>query len=170
MEMKRDKHIQISMNKSLRLDNVLVNDIVIIDFNADEIDAVEDYQFFTVVEKMKNEIAVKGAKQIGPLIRYSWAGDDDGGAKIQIGLMLQADRYIDNINTPYRMETAVHVKNCLYTRFTGLEEDIHFAYQKIAVTAYEEDIKLKGSSYTVFLDSNDDGTITADIFMERADE
>ena len=126
-----NNHIHISMNKKLRLDNVLVNDIVRIDLNADEIDAVEDSQVFAIVEKMKNEIVSKGAKQIGPLIQYSWSGDDDCGIGIKISLMLQADRYIENVNMPYRMESIIRAKNCLYTRFTGLEEDMRFAYQKM---------------------------------------
>ena len=83
--------------------------------------------------------------------------------------MLQADKYINNVSYPYYMESVISVNNCMYTRFCGTEEDIQYAYQKIAVTAYEENIKLKGSSYTVFLDSDDSGNITADIFMERAD-
>lgn len=164
-----NNRIQINKNKTLRLDNVLVKDIVRINSTTDEIDSVVDEQLAAIVEKMKNEIISKGAMQIGPLIHYSCSGEESDDVGIRISLMLQADRHIKNVNYPYRMEPVILCKNCMYTRFIGSEEDIHFAYQKMEVTAYEEGIRLKGSSYTIYLESDEFGTITADIFMERAD-
>jgi hypothetical protein len=46
--------------------------------------------------------------------------------------------------------------------------NLQFAYQKLNLVAFEENIKLKGDSYTIFVDRKD-GIITADVFMERAD-
>lgn len=41
--------------------------------------------------------------------------------------------------------------------------------KKINLEAFEKDISLKGDSYTIFVDRNEeDETITADVFMERA--
>ena len=54
----------------------------------------------------------------------------------------------------------------MYVRYTGPESMLKFAYDKIHLTAFEEDIKLKGDSYTIFVNQIDDN-IVADIFMER---
>lgn len=56
----------------------------------------------------------------------------------------------------------------MYARYIGEESKLKFAYDKINLIAFEEDIPLKGDSYTVFVAKNDDGII-ADVFMERAD-
>jgi len=46
-----------------------------------------------------------------------------------------------------------------------------FAYDKINLYAFENDIKLKGDSYTVFVDSQEENdTIIADVFMEREND
>ncbi|MBR2674075.1 MAG: hypothetical protein IKE52_01265 [Mogibacterium sp.] len=160
------RKIDIQKSKSLRLDNVLMKDIINITEADTGVQEEDDFSLGFEVEKMDNEIRTKGANQIGPLIQYSGASGDGDALAIKVTLMLQADRYINNIRAPYRMESVVQAKNCMYTRFTGAEEDIQYAYQKMQVTAYEENIKLKGSSYTIFLDSDDEGNITADIFME----
>lgn len=65
------------------------------------------------------------------------------------------------------MEPVIKVPGCMYLRFEGREEDLHIAYKKIEVDAYENDIDLKGNSYTIFVDAADDGNIVADIFMEK---
>ena len=58
----------------------------------------------------------------------------------------------------------------MYCRYTGPEEKLKFAYDKIQLTAFEENIPLKGDSYTIFVDKNEeDETIVADVFMERTD-
>jgi hypothetical protein len=54
----------------------------------------------------------------------------------------------------------------MYVRFVGKQSDLHFAYDKICVTAFEEGIKLKGDYYTIIIDKQDD-ILTADIFMEK---
>lgn len=155
-------------NKSFRLEDVIICDIIRTkNDNANDVTFDEDIIIETELEKMNNELRIGGANQIGPLIQHSSITSDGDCTEVNVSLMLQADRYINNVSSPFRMEPIIKAKDCMYTRFVGMEEDIHFAYQKIAVTAYEEDIKLKGSCYTIFLDSNNDGTVTADIFIEK---
>ncbi len=44
-------------------------------------------------------------------------------------------------------------------------------YDKIQLEAFENDIPLKGDSYTIFVDRDEENeTITADVFMERTDK
>jgi hypothetical protein len=59
----------------------------------------------------------------------------------------------------------------MYVRYTGPEEKLKFAYDKIALTAFEDDIPLKGDSYTMFVDRNEEeDTIVAEVFMPKAEE
>ena len=63
------------------------------------------------------------------------------------------------------MEAVLRVKNCIFSRFKRNENKLKLAYDKINVVAFEEDIPLKGDSYTVFV-ANNDGEMIADVFME----
>lgn len=159
--------IEVHNNKSLRLDNVLIKQI----FNTIEEDDVaenESEDFLEiVVEQMENQIKSKGAHSVGPLIQYFGLEYGNEEMNISVSLMLQADRYINNPDPGYRMEPVIKVPGCMYLRFEGREEDLHIAYKKIEVDAYENDIDLKGNSYTIFVDAADDGNIVADIFMEK---
>jgi hypothetical protein len=45
---------------------------------------------------------------------------------------------------------------------------MQFAYSKLRLAGYEEEIPLTSETYTVFVDSNEDeGIIIADIFMPK---
>jgi hypothetical protein len=122
------------------------------------------------VLQMENYLKNKGAQPIGPLIQYT---DVEAGntneVKIVVKLMRQSNTFMHNIEAPYKMESVIRVKNCMYARYNGEESKLKFAYDKINLIAFEEDIPLKGDSYTIFVNSNDDGII-ADVFMERADD
>ena len=54
--------------------------------------------------------------------------------------MRQANNFIHNVEAPYTMESVLRVRNCMYARYTGPEEKLKLAYDKINVTAFEEDI------------------------------
>ena len=84
-------------------------------------------------------------------------------------MLLQCNNYIHSVEQPYFMESVIRVPNSMYCRYVRPEDKLNFAYQKINLEAFENDISLKGDSYTIFVDRNEeDETITADVFMERA--
>ena len=117
--------------------------------------------------KLENYIKSKGATPIGPLIQKTeYNVTDEGKLDIKITLMRQANNFIHNVEAPYTMESVLRVKDCLYARYTGPEEKLKFAYDKINVTAFEEGIELGNTSYTVFVDKQDDN-IVADVFVEK---
>ncbi|MDQ2086709.1 hypothetical protein RBH29_09755 [Herbivorax sp. ANBcel31] len=156
--MKNEK-IQISNNKSLKLTNVLIK----------EIDLKESENLEKEVYQMENYLKNKGACPIGPLIQYSKVElTESQEPKLVVKLLRQSNTFLHNIRSPYNMESVIRARNCMYARFNGEESKLKLAYDKINVTAFEEDIKLKGDSYTVFVDKNDD-EIIADVFMERVD-
>lgn len=154
-------NLQISKNKTLKLTNILIKRI-----NEEELN-----EFNKSIEMMENYLRSKGTMPIGPLIQYTNIKlKDNEEPELSINIMRQTNTFIHNMEQPYKMESVIKVNNCMYCRYTGPEEKLKFAYDKINLTAFEEDIPLKGDSYTIFVDRNEkDDTITADVFMERAD-
>ncbi|MBX4271773.1 hypothetical protein [Clostridium estertheticum] len=148
--------IVVKENKILKLNNVLIREVSqndIIDINK-------------ITYMMDSYIKSKGNTTVGPMINYSFVeGDENGEAKVTIKLMIQLKNSIHNIEKPYELKNQIRVTNCLFARFTEKEENIKFAYSKLILFAFENDIKLKGDSYTVFVNKNEDG-IMADVFME----
>ena len=155
--------IQFSESKTIKLQNVLTRALELED---------EEVDFNLLINKMQSYIKVKGTTQVGPLIQYIRAfSNENEELDMEIIFMLQCNTFVHSIEKPYRMESIIRVPNCMYCRYIGPEDKLSFAYQKIQLEAFENDIPLKGDSYTVFVDRNEeDETITADVFMERADE
>ena len=149
--------IQISLNKTLKLTNVLIRDV---DMNKEE-------NADSIALQMENYVKSKGALPIGPIIQKTvHSMDDTGELNIQIYLMRQSNSFIHSVESPFRMESIIRVRNCVYARYTGPDESINLAYNKINVVAFEEGIKLSNESYTIFVDRQDDA-IVADFFVER---
>ena len=150
--------IQLSMNKVLKLSNVLIARVDI---------AEKDMNLGKLAIQMENYIKSKGVTPIGPLIqRSSFYIDGEGKIDINFYLLRQANNFIHNVEIPYKMESIVRVPNCIYARYIGPEENLKFAYDKINVTAFEEDIVLSNENYTVFVDQEEDN-IVADVFVEK---
>ncbi len=80
--------------------------------------------------------------------------------------MVQLKNPIHNIKKPYELKSQIRITNCLFARFTEKEENLQFAYQKLGVYAFENDIKLKGDSYTVFVKLEEEN-IVADVQLEQ---
>lgn len=154
------KKISISPSKTLKLSNVLIMRC-----------RLQEDDFDISIEQMQSFIRTKGAVQIGPLIQYMNSYINEAGEmEIDIRLMLQCNHHIHSVEQPYTMESMIRIPNCMYCRFIGPEDSLSFSYQKIQLEAFENDIPLKGDSYTIFVDRDEeDETITADVFMERAD-
>ena len=150
--------INISQNKTLKLSNTIIEHV---DISRDKF-IIEE-----TVLKIENYIKSKGANPIGPLIQKTeYNVNEEGQLDVKISLMRQANNFIHNVEPPYTMESVLRVKNCMYARYTGPEEKLKLAYDKINVIAFEEDIELSNTSYTIFVDKQDDN-IVADIFVEK---
>lgn len=153
--------LQLSQNKVLKLQNVLINNLGLED---------EDIDFNIIVEKMQSYIKVKGAMQIGPLIQHTKPFiNNEEELDMEIRLLLQCNSFIHNVEKPYIMDSVLRVQDCMYCHYIGPEEKLKFAYDKINIESFENDIELTGESYTVFVDQDEEeGNIVADIFMPRA--
>lgn len=154
--------IDLSYDKTLKLSNVLIHEVFVpeVTFSSNQIEQA--------ILQMENYMRSKGVRAVGPLIQKNISyQNEDGQTEIKMFLMRQANNYINHVDCPYKFAAVLRVKNCLYARYTGPGETLRFAYDKIKVTAFEEDIELTRDNYTVFVDQRDD-IIIADIFVERA--
>lgn len=157
------KKIEFNQNKTLKLMNVLCYRTQL---------QSEETSVDVQLEQMQSYIKTKGAIQIGPLIQHiSPEMTEQGELDVQITFMLQCNHEIHNIEQPYTMKNILRIPNCLYSRYMGPESTLKYAYDKINLYAFENDIALKGDSYTVFVDNDEENDeIIADVFMERAND
>lgn len=152
--------LRINLSKTLKLTNILQYECIVKD---------EDFNFNVAVEQMKTYIRTKGAKQVGPLIQYTKSEIDEADKlDIKIILLMQCDNFIHKTEVPYSMKQSLRVTNCIYCNYIGPEDKLKFAYDKIGVEAFENEILLQNDSYTVFINKcEDDNYIVADVFVER---
>ncbi|MGH4118642.1 hypothetical protein [Clostridium sp.] len=148
--------IVVKENKILKLNNVLIREV-----SQNELIDIDKITYM-----MDSYIKSKGNSTVGPMINYSAVeGDENGQPKIIIKIMIQIKNPIHNIEKPYELKNQIRVKNCLFARFTEKEENLQYAYSKLGLFAFENNIKLKGDSYTVFVNKNEE-ELVADVFME----
>lgn len=154
--------LQFNNNKTLKLVNVLKYKLLI-----DQ----EDFNFEATINQMQTYIKSKGAMQIGPLIQYTRTYVNEAGElDMELIMMLQCNNHIHNVEAPYSMEPIIRVPNAMYCRYNGPENTLKFAYDKINLEAFENDIELSNCSYTIFVNNNEEEeTIMADVFIPRAD-
>lgn len=147
--------IQVSESKTLKLTNVLSRRIM-----PEELQNIG-----TIVMQMDNFIKSQNALPIGPLVQHI---EVTLGPKpeAQIYLMRQANQLITKIDPQYHMDAVLRVKDCLYAHFTGPMAKSELATHKLNILAFENDIKLKNSSYTIFVNQDDDDAVV-DVFMEK---
>lgn len=152
--------ITVSLNKTLKLTNVVQ---VKLDFEK-----IEEWN--GQAEQLNNYILSKGVKPIGPIIQALKIekGEDEELVPVMY-FYRQADNFIHKMEEPYAIQSVIRIPNCLYSRYIGPEEKVKIAYDKLNVTAFEEDIELNGNNYTIYVSQDEEAdTITADVFMERA--
>ncbi|ENK1244796.1 hypothetical protein FDF31_04215 [Clostridium sporogenes] len=143
-------------NKTLKLNNVL----------SRELSEKEFMDINRITYMMDSYIKSKGNSIMGPMINYSSLVNDENGNPKLIGkIIFQLKNPINKIERPYKYEKEIRITNCLFVRFNEKEENLQFAYSKLQLHAFENDIDLLGSSYTVFVDQKED-IIVADVFMK----
>ena len=97
-----------------------------------------------VLTQMHNFIKSNNAQPIGPIIQ---------------------SQLIPQMDPGYHMDAILRVKNCLYAHYTGPMENSQLASYKLQVHAFENDQKLTGTSYTIYVNQDSDDAVI-DVFME----
>ena len=130
--------IKVAENKTLKLTNVL----------SREIRPEEMASLPVVLTQMHNFIKSNNAQPIGPIIQSFALGEDH---QMHLYMMQQATQLIPQMDPGYHMDAILRVKNCLYAHYTG--------------HAFENDQKLTGTSYTIYVNQDSDDAVI-DVFME----
>ena len=155
--------LQFNESKTLKLTNVLKYKILVNE---------EDFDFNVAIEQMQTYIKTKGAMQVGPLIQYTRTFlNENNELDMEVIMMLQCNNYIHTVEAPYSMESVIRVPDAMYCRYTGPEMTLKFAYDKINLEAFEQDIKLANYSYMIFVDNNvEEEIMIADVFVPKAEK
>ena len=147
--------IQVSESKTLKLTNVLSRRIM-----PEELQSIG-----TIVMQMDNFIKSQNALPIGPLVQHIVVTTGPN-PEPQLYLMRQANQLITRLEAQYHMDAVLRVKDCLYAHYTGPLAKSELATQKLNILAFENDIKLNNSVYTIFVSQDDDEAVV-DVFMEK---
>lgn len=148
------KEIKVAENKTLKLTNVL----------SREIHPEEMASLPVVLTQMHNFIKSNGAQPLGPLVQCIKlpAGPNP---QPEVYMMQQATQLIPRMEAGYTMDAVLRVRNCLYAHYVGPMSQSGLASQKLNIMAFEHELELTGTVYTVFVNQDDDEGVV-DTFME----
>lgn len=147
--------IQVSESKTLKLTNVLSRRIMPEEFANINL----------IVTQMENFVRSHNAQPIGPLVQHIMVTKGPN-PEPQMYLLRQANQMIPRLDPQYHMDAVLRVKDCLYAHFMGPMNRNDLAAQKLNIYAFEHDIKLSGSVYSIFVNQDDDEGVV-DVFMEK---
>ena len=145
---------QTAENKTLKLTNVVSRRIQPEEFNNMQI----------VLTQMHNFIKSNGAQPLGPLVQCIKlpAGPNP---QPEVYMMQQATQLIPRMEAGYSMDAVLRVRNCLYAHYVGPMSQSGLASQKLNIMAFEHELELTGTVYTIFVNQDDDEGVV-DTFME----
>ena len=146
--------IKVAENKTLKLTNVLSRLV-----RPEELGNLP-----VILTQMQNFMKSNGAQPIGPLVQAVKMGTGPDHVP-ELYMMQQATQFIGQMEQDYHMDAVLRVKNCLYAHYTGPMPDSQLASYKLQVHAFENEQKLTGTSYTIYVNQDEDDAVV-DVFME----
>ena len=146
------REIQTAENKTLKLTNVVSRRIQPEEFNNMQI----------VLTQMHNFIKSNNAQPIGPIVQAMVVGED---RQMHLYMMQQATQLIPRMEAGYSMDAVLRVRNCLYAHYVGPMSQSGLASQKLNIMAFEHELELTGTVYTIFVNQDEDEGVV-DTFME----
>ena len=149
------KEILVAESKTLKLTNVLSRRIMPEEFANINL----------IVTQMENFVRSHDAQPIGPLVQHILVTKGPK-PEVQMYLLRQANQMIARLDPQYHMDAVLRVKNCLYAHYVGPMSHNELASQKLNILAFENDIKLSGSVYSIFVSQDEDESVV-DVFMEK---
>lgn len=148
------REIQTAENKTLKLTNVVSRRIQPEEFNNMQI----------VLTQLHNFIKSNGAQPVGPIVQCVKmpAGPNP---QPEIYMLQQATQLIPRMEAGYSMDAVLRVRNCLYAHYVGPMSQSGLAVQKLNIMAFEHELEMTGTVYTIFVNQDEDEGIV-DTFME----
>ena len=146
--------IKVAENKTLKLTNVLSRLV-----RPEELGNLP-----VILTQMQNFMKSNGAQPIGPLVQAVKMGTGPDHVP-ELYMMQQATQFIGQMEQDYHMDAVLRVKNCLYAHYTGPMPESQLASYKLQVHAFENEQKLTGTSYTIYVNQDEDDAVV-DVFME----
>ena len=117
-----------------------------------------------ILTQMQNFMKSNGAQPIGPLVQAVKMGTGPDHVP-ELYMMQQATQMITQMEPGYHMDAVLRVKNCLYAHYVGPMSQSGLASQKLNILAFEHELELTGTVYTIFVNQDDDEGVV-DTFME----
>ena len=148
------REIQVAEHKTLKLTNVLSRKV-----------EVEDMGYLAIVlTQMQNFIRSHDAMPVGPIVQCVKMRKGPNPTA-EIYFMQQVNQLIPRLDPGYQMDALLRVRNCLYAHYTGPMPESQLASYKLQVHAFENEQKLTGTSYTIYVNQDEDDAVV-DVFME----
>lgn len=116
------------------------------------------------IDKFHQHLQLVKAQIFGPLIVKSCGTTihDDGTITTDFEFYVQAHN-AQQYSNMYDVQDMVSVPYCLYVHFEDSPEYLQFAYSKLELYLYENDIQTDGTVYTVYINSSPE-KMTVDVF------
>ena len=146
--------IKVAENKTLKLTNVLSRLV-----RPEELGNLP-----VILTQMQNFMKSNGAQPIGPLVQAIVEGTGPDHMPVMY-MMQQATQMITQMEPGYHMDAVLRVKGCLYAHFTGPMDHSSLASQKLNIYAYEHEIELTGTTYSIYVNQDSENGVM-DVFME----
>lgn len=148
------REIQVAEHKTLKLTNVLSRKVEVEDMG----------NLAIVLTQMQNFIRSHDAMPVGPIVQCVKMRKGPNPTA-EIYFMQQVNQLIPRLDPGYQMDALLRVRNCLYAHYTGPMPDSQLASYKLQVHAFENEQKLTGTSYTIYVNQDEDDAVV-DVFME----
>ncbi len=146
--------LEVKENKRLTLKNVIIN----------ELHNIKLENLDSEIQKFVNYLQVLKIQTFGPLITKLIGTNihNDGLITCDYDVMVQAHDY-HLYKDKFKVTKEYNCDYCIYTRFEGKIENLNYAYTKLDLHIYENDLMTKGEVYSVFL-SNTPNHMVVDLF------
>ena len=150
------KEILLSLDRALHLTNVVCNEVY------GEMSAAQ------VCMQTDNYILVNGALPVGPTIQHVRMSPCEHGSPKESFIIRQASAFIaEKQGESVKTYEELVVQHCIYAHFEGRLDDLRYAYSKLYLAAYEQEIALRPENYTVFVSDENEESAVVDIFIPK---
>lgn len=105
--------------------------------------------------KLRNYIKISKLETQGPLIIKNLGADIDESKRIVLDYDILIQLKIKTrVKYPHEFVNEIKVNDCIYCRFNGKQEELQYAYSKLNLYIWENDLISNGEAYIIYLCDN----------------